>query len=46
MSAGKGDKVRPMDKKTYDKNFDQIQWKEKVEKESKKIKGNKIRYSY
>jgi hypothetical protein len=26
MSAGKGDKPRPVDKKEYDKNYDQIRW--------------------
>jgi hypothetical protein len=25
--AGKGDKVRPYDKKKFDENFDQINWK-------------------
>ena len=27
--AGKGDKVRPYDKKKFDENFDQINWKSK-----------------
>lgn len=26
MSAGKGDKPRPVDKKTFDENYDTIQW--------------------
>lgn len=26
MSAGKGDKPRPIDKKQYDKNFEDIKW--------------------
>lgn len=26
MSAGKGDKPRPVDKKTYDTNYDKIVW--------------------
>lgn len=26
MSAGKGDKPRPVDKKKYDQNFDKIDW--------------------
>jgi hypothetical protein len=26
MSAGKGDKPRPVDKKVYDKNFQEINW--------------------
>ena len=34
MSAGKGDKPRPVDKKQYDKNHDRINWnkKKKVKK--------------
>lgn len=27
MSAGKGDKPRPVDKKQFDNNFDEIVWK-------------------
>jgi hypothetical protein len=26
MGAGKGDKPRPVDKKVYDSNFDNINW--------------------
>lgn len=29
MSAGKGDKPRPTDKKVYDMNYDNIAWKSK-----------------
>ena len=34
MSAGKGDKPRPVDKKVYDKNFEEINWQKnkKVQK--------------
>ena len=30
--AGKGDKVRPYDKKKFDENFDQIDWTSKISK--------------
>jgi hypothetical protein len=48
MSAGKGDKPRPVDKKVYDKNFDSIKWENFEKEECKKIlkKGNKTKYSY
>ena len=26
MSNGKGDRQRPVDKETYDKNYEQIDW--------------------
>ena len=29
MSAGKGDKPRPVDKKQFDKNFEHINWQVK-----------------
>jgi hypothetical protein len=46
MSAGKGDKPRPVDKKTFDNNFDQIDWKKKEStKDCKIFKGKKI-YKY
>lgn len=46
MSAGKGDKPRPVDKKTFNENFDNISWKPSQEqKESIKKKG-KIIYKY
>ena len=40
MSAGKGDKPRPVIKKQYDANFDKIEWKKKEEsKPVKKVNG-------
>ena len=47
MSAGKGDKPRPVDKKEYDDNYDQIVWVKEENKtiEVKKKKG-KIIYKY
>ena len=45
MSAGKGDTPRPVDKKTYDKNYDKIKWGEKKE-EKKPIKKGRVRYTY
>lgn len=29
MSNGKGDRQRPVDKDTYDKNYEQIDWSDK-----------------
>jgi hypothetical protein len=47
MSAGKGDKPRPLDKKTYDQNFDQIQWENKESKTiDVKTKKGKTTYRY
>ena len=47
MSAGKGDKPRPVDKKIYDKNYENIKWGERENTEVKKeIKRNRTRYSY
>jgi hypothetical protein len=47
MSAGKGDKPRPVDKKEYDNNYDQIVWnKEENEKVEAKRKKCKIIYKY
>lgn len=45
MSAGKGDKPRPVDKKTFDKNFDQIQW-ENRESKAIEIKNKKRKTTY
>lgn len=45
MSAGKGDKPRPVKKPKYDKNYESISWKKNDDKKPKKIKG-KLRYSY
>ena len=45
MSAGKGDKPRPIKKEIFDKNFDEIQWqhnsKNSQAKEVKNTKGKK-----
>jgi hypothetical protein len=49
MSAGKGDKPRPIDKKIYDDNYDKIKWDEnkKEKKEEKKhLKGGRVRYTF
>ena len=40
MSAGKGDKQRPTDKKKYNDNYDQIDWGKK--KEEKKDEQSKV----
>ena len=45
--AGKGDKPRPMNKKQYDANWDEISKPiEPVAKEIKKLKNGKTRYIY
>jgi hypothetical protein len=45
--AGKGDKPRPIDKKIFDQNFDQIVWDAKnAEKKSIKTKKGKTTYNY
>jgi hypothetical protein len=43
--AGKGDKPRPTDKKSFDANYDQIVWKSSEEKETASKKGKKT-YKY
>lgn len=45
--AGKGDKQRPMNKKQYDSNWDEIS-KPTVSPttEAKRLKNGKVRYSY
>jgi hypothetical protein len=43
--AGKGDKPRPVDKKQFNNNFDQISWNSKNSAEQKKVK-NKTVYIY
>lgn len=43
--AGKGDKPRPVDKKQYNTNFENIKWKSEEPKESKTRKG-KTTYKY
>jgi hypothetical protein len=45
MSAGKGDKFRPVKKTIYDKNYDKIKWGDKKE-EKKPIKKGRVRYTY
>lgn len=45
MSAGKGDKPRPVDKKQYDNNFEKIVWKKNTLTEFVKKKG-KSTYVY
>ena len=47
MSAGKGDKPRPVNKGEFDKNFEQINWQIKENSENiKKAKGGKISFVY
>lgn len=44
--AGKGDKPRPVNKKQFDENFDEICWNvKKSSAEAKKVK-NKTVYTY
>lgn len=45
MSAGKGDKPRPVNKKIFNENFDQISWKTD-QKEPLKIKKGKKTFTY
>jgi len=45
MSAGKGDKPRPVKKKIFDQNFDQVNWTKKQDLEIRNYtvkKGKKI----
>ena len=44
MSAGKGDKPRPVNVAKYNENYDQISWSSK--KETKEKSGNKFRKKY
>lgn len=47
MSAGKGDKPRPVDKKQFDKNFEHINWRVKESADSiKKVKSGKVSFVY
>ena len=47
MSAGKGDKPRPVDKKEYDSYYDKINWSQKENKGIVvKNKKGKITYKY
>jgi len=45
MSAGKGDKPRPINKEQFDSNFDKIKWNQK-ENKNVEIKKRKITYKY
>ena len=45
MSAGKGDKPRPINKEQFDSNFDKINWNQK-ENKGVEIKKRKITYKY
>jgi hypothetical protein len=42
MSAGKGDKPRPIDRKKYDENYDRIFRKKRTITEWQKIRGDVI----
>jgi hypothetical protein len=44
--AGKGDKPRPVVKKTFDANYDQIVWAKLTKTGSKTTKPNKTTYKY
>jgi hypothetical protein len=46
MSAGKGDKPRPVNKKNFDSNFDEIKWNKKTSNnlETKSKKGKTVIY--
>ena len=47
MNAGKGDKPRPVDKKLFDKNFEQINWQKKDSSNLvRTVKKGKISFSY
>ena len=43
MSNGKGDRQRPVDKDTYDKNYEEIKWsKDESVQTSKQQRGCKV----
>lgn len=46
MSAGKGDNPRPVNKKKFNKNFDDILWKKVTDKKEVKNKNGKVSYLY
>ena len=46
MSAGKGDDPRPVNKKMFNKNFDNILWKKENDKKEVKNKNGKKIYLY
>lgn len=41
MNAGKGDNPRPVDKKVYNQNFDQIDWKKESSSPKKSFSSKK-----
>ena len=46
MNAGKGDNPRPVNKKKFNKNFDEINWKKVTDKKEVKNKNGKVSYLY
>lgn len=46
MNAGKGDNPRPVNKKKFNKNFDDILWKKVIDKKELKNKNGKVSYLY
>lgn len=46
MSAGKGDKPRPVNKKKFNVNYDEIKWKKEIDKKEIKNKKGKTTYLY
>lgn len=46
MSAGKGDKPRPINKKEFDNNFDKIEWSDRKKLELKTQRKGKKTYVY
>lgn len=46
MSAGKGDKPRPVNKKTFDNNFDKISWKSSQKPKEGVTKKGKTTFKY
>lgn len=42
MSAGKGDKPRPVKKSKYNENFDKIKWSKNPRKPTKTVKGKLV----
>jgi hypothetical protein len=46
MSAGKGDKPRKVNRKVFNKNFDEIKWNKKEKPIAISSKKGKTRYAY
>lgn len=44
--AGKGDKPRPVNKKTFDKNFENIKWNSVQKNKTSSFKKGKTTYNY